>query len=155
HELRADGDAPLGLAVLPRVAEVRDHGRDALRARAAEAVDHDQQLHQVFVHRRAGRLNHVDVRAADVLEDLHGDLAVGEPVDLDLARIEPQELADLVPEHRVRAARKDQQALLHARFLPRFGPAFFSETFSIFGGSALAGTPTRTVSSGISPFTTT
>jgi hypothetical protein len=33
--------------------------------------------------------------------------------------------------------------------------AFFSTTFSIFGGSALAGTPTRTVLSGMSPRTTT
>ena len=48
------------------------------RRRALERVDRDQQLHQVLVDRRAGRLDDEDVGAADVLEDLAVDLAVAE-----------------------------------------------------------------------------
>ena len=41
-----------------------------LRRRALERVDHDQQLHQVVVRRRARRLDHEAVAAAHVLGDL-------------------------------------------------------------------------------------
>ena len=44
-----------------------------------------QQLHQVLVGRRAGRLDHEDVARAHVLLDLDVDLAVGEAADLGLA----------------------------------------------------------------------
>ena len=44
-----------------------------------------QQLHQVLVRRRAGRLDDEDVARADVLLDLDVDLAVGEAADLGLA----------------------------------------------------------------------
>ena len=58
--------------------------------RCAEAplrrVDHQQQLHQVAVHRRVRRLHDEDVRAADRLEVAAVDLAVGERLQLDLAR---------------------------------------------------------------------
>ena len=46
---------------------------------ALEGVEHHQELHQVVVHRRAGRLDDEDVRAPDVLVDLDEDLAVREP----------------------------------------------------------------------------
>ena len=76
HELGGDRHARLRLPVLPGVAVVRHHGRDAAGRRALERVDHDQQLHQVVVHRRAGRLDDEDVLAAHVLVDLDVDLAV-------------------------------------------------------------------------------
>ena len=77
-QARRDRRARLALAVLPRVAEVGDDGDDRAGRRALERVDHDQQLHQVVVHRRAGRLHDEAVHAADVLVDLDVDLAVGE-----------------------------------------------------------------------------
>ena len=71
-----------------RVAVVRHHRGDARRRGALEGVEHDQQLHQVVVDRRAGGLDDEDVGAADVLVDLEEDLAVGEVVEGDLARRE-------------------------------------------------------------------
>ena len=68
----------LTLAILARVAEVRDDGDDRAGRRALERVDHDQQLHQVVVRGRAGRLHDEAVHAAHVLVDLDVDLAVGE-----------------------------------------------------------------------------
>ena len=73
-------------AVLPGVAEVRDHGGDPAGRGALERVDHDAELHQVLVGRRAGRLHHEDVAGAHVLLDLDVDLAVGEAADLGLAQ---------------------------------------------------------------------
>ena len=45
HQLGRDRHARLVLAILPRVAVVRNHRRDARRRRAAERVDHHAQLH--------------------------------------------------------------------------------------------------------------
>ena len=53
HELGRDRHARLVLAILPRVAVVRNDGRDARGRRPAERVDHHAQLDQVLVHRRA------------------------------------------------------------------------------------------------------
>ena len=78
HELRGDGHAPLVLAVLAGVAVVGDDRRDALRARALEAVDVDQQLHQVVVDGLAGREHDVDVASAHIFLDLDHGLAIGE-----------------------------------------------------------------------------
>ena len=78
HQLGRDGHAAFVLAVLPGVAEVGNHGRDAIGAGPLQALDHDQQFHQVFVDRRAGGLEDEDVAAANVLVDLAGDFAVGE-----------------------------------------------------------------------------
>jgi len=96
HQLRGDGHAPRILAVLPGVAEVRDHHRDARRAGALEAIDVDQQLHDVRVDRVVGRLHDEAVAAAHVLLDLHEDLAVGEQVGVALAHRQVEVAADVL-----------------------------------------------------------
>ena len=85
HQLGRDRHARLVLAVLPGVAVIRHDGRDARRGRAAEGVDHHQQLHQVLIHRVRRRLDDEDVGAADVLVDLERHLAVGKPPEPRLA----------------------------------------------------------------------
>ena len=87
-ELGRNRHARLVLPILPRVAVVRNHGRDARRRRPAERVDHHAQLDQVLVDRRAGRLDDEDVRAADVLVDLERDLGVRKPMQTRGARAE-------------------------------------------------------------------
>ena len=77
-ELGRDRRARPGFAVLPGVAEIGDHRRDAPRRGAAQRVDDDQQLHQMVVGRERRRLQHENVGAADVLLDLDEDLHVGE-----------------------------------------------------------------------------
>jgi len=77
HELGGDGRAAFILAVLAGIAEVGDHRRDALGRGAAQAVDVDQQLHQVGVDGVMGRLDHETVAAAHILFELDDDLAVG------------------------------------------------------------------------------
>ena len=95
-QLGRDRRAALVLAVLAGVAEVRDHRRHALGAGPAEAVDPDEQLHQVGVHRVAGRLDDEAVAAADVLVDLHDQLAVGEQLGAAAAQRDLEVVADLL-----------------------------------------------------------
>ena len=73
------------------------------------ASDHDHQLHQVRVDRRAGRLDDEDVGAADVLVDLERDFGVGKPAQAGLPELHPEELGNLSRELRVSAAREDFQ----------------------------------------------
>ena len=70
-----------GFAILPRITEIGDHSRDAARRRAAQRVDDDQQLHQVIVGRKRGRLNDENVGAAHVFLDFDENLHVGETAD--------------------------------------------------------------------------
>ena len=51
HQLGRNRHARLVLAILPRVAVIRQHRRDPRRRRAPERVDHDHQLHQVLIDR--------------------------------------------------------------------------------------------------------
>jgi len=44
-----------------------------------ERVNDDKQLDKVFVRRLAGRLDHINVCAADALLDGDSDLTVGKP----------------------------------------------------------------------------
>ena len=73
--------ARAGLPVLAGIAEVREDGGDPFGRRASERVDADQQLHQIVVGRVAGRLDHENVLAADILVDLDENLLVGEAPD--------------------------------------------------------------------------
>ena len=102
HHLGADRHARRARpAVLARVAEVRDHGGDALRADARlSASTMMQQLHQVLVGRRAGRLDDEHVARADVLLDLDVDFAVGEAADLGLAELDAEVRGDLLRQRR-------------------------------------------------------
>ena len=63
HELRGDRSASFGLAVLAGVAEVWDDGGDAIGAGALEAVDPDEEFHDVFVDGGGGGLDDEAVAA--------------------------------------------------------------------------------------------
>ena len=84
------------LLVLARVAEPGRDRDDAVRGGALGRVDHQQQLHQVAVHRRVRRLHDEDVRAADRLQVAAVDLAVGERLQLDLPERDAELAGDLV-----------------------------------------------------------
>ena len=119
HQPRGDRHARgAGAPVLARVAHVGHDRRDARRRGAAAGVRHHQQLHDVVVHRRAGGLHDVDVAAADVVEDLDVDLAVGEAADVDLAEREREMARHALGEPRVRIPREDRHV---GEQVPAFG----------------------------------
>ena len=88
-ELCRNGVAALGLSILPRVAEVGDHGGDTAGRGALAGVDHNEKLHEVVVHGLAGGLNEKNVAAADGFVDGHGDFAVGKGVDRAITHLQP------------------------------------------------------------------
>ena len=77
----------LGAAILAGIAEIGDHGGHALGRGAAQRIGHDQQFHQVVIRRIGGRLNDEHVLPAHVLEHFDKDLAVIEPLDARINRI--------------------------------------------------------------------
>ena len=84
-ELGGDRHAALVLAVLAGIAVVRQHGRDARRAGALEGIQHDEQLHQVFVDRRQVGCTMKMSRPRTSSSMRHRGLAVGKIAQSDLA----------------------------------------------------------------------
>ena len=106
-ELGGDGGAAFGLAVLTGVAEVWDDGGDAVGAGALEAVDPDQEFHDVFVDGGGGGLDDEAVAAADVFIEFDDEFAVGEGIDAGLADGDADVFADFGGEFGIGAACED------------------------------------------------
>jgi exosortase len=85
-QLCGDRYPRLVLPVLPCVAEKWNHGGDALGARAAGGIHHDEELHQVVVRRRAARLDDEHVGITDVFVDFHLGFPVGKCGDMDVGK---------------------------------------------------------------------
>ena len=76
YQLGGDGIVALGLAILPRIAEIGHNCGNAPGACPAAGVDHDKELHEVVVYRVAGGLDKENIGAADGLIKRNGDLAI-------------------------------------------------------------------------------
>ena len=96
-----------GFAVLPRIAEIRDHRGDPPRRGAAQRVERDQQLHQVVVGRERGGLDDEHVLAADVFLDLDEHLHVGEAADRGLGQRQVQDIGDRLGQRAIAVAGDD------------------------------------------------
>ena len=96
NELRGDGVAGLGLAVLTGIAEIGDDRGDAAGGGAAACIDQDQQLHEVVVDRLAGGLDQKHVAAANGFIHGDGDFAVREALDLHFTELHADDLADVL-----------------------------------------------------------
>ena len=70
-QLGRDRRARTGFPVLPGIAEIGHDRGDPSRRRALQRVDHDQQLHQIVVGRKGGRLDDEGVAAAHVLQNFY------------------------------------------------------------------------------------
>ena len=81
HQFGRDRRARLGAAVLPGIAEIRDHRGDAAGRRPAQTVAHDQQFHQVVIGRVRCGLDDEHVLTPDIFEHFDKDLAIVEPLD--------------------------------------------------------------------------
>ena len=129
-ELGADGDAGAVFAVLAGVPVVGHHHRDPGRRGPLERVNHHQKLHQVLVHRIAGGLHHKHIHSAHVLEKLEVDFAVGKALQLGLAHLDPDVLADLLGQRPVGGAGEELEALVLAQVA---GPLALGSRLGILG----------------------
>ncbi len=93
-QLGGNRGAPADLPVLAGIAEIGGDGGDPAGRRALERIDNHQQFHEVVVGGIAGRLDHEDVLAADVLVDGDPGLVVGEPFHLRPRERQVQGLGD-------------------------------------------------------------
>ena len=107
HQLRRNRHARPILPVLPRIRVIRNHRRNPPGRRALERVNHQQQLHQVEIHRMAARLHHEHIRAAHIFQNLIARFAVAELAVLGAPSRDAQIAANRVAERRVRCAAKN------------------------------------------------
>ena len=96
HQLGRNRHARAVFAVLPRVAIVRNYNRNPSRRCALQCVDHNQQFHQVLIHGVACGLHQKHIHAANVLQQLKVNLAIGKSLQLGLAQRYADEIADLL-----------------------------------------------------------
>ena len=104
NQLGRDRRAPVGLPVLPGIAEIGDHGRDAPGRGALQRIHHDQQLHQIVIGRVRGRLDDEDVLAADILIDADEDFLVCEGFHLRAGQSHVQIVGNGLGQRAVRVA---------------------------------------------------
>lgn len=81
-ELGRNGHARLVFAVLASIAEKGHHRGDALGTGAACGIDHNQQLHDIVIRRRARWLDDENVFAANIFVDANESLAIREGCNL-------------------------------------------------------------------------
>ncbi len=111
-ELRGNRHSRLILAILPRVAVIRNHGSDAPSRRALERIDHQQQFHQMKIRRLRTRLHDENIRAAHVLQNLKINLAIAELAQHRAAALHSQIAANLVRQGSVRGSRENLELIV-------------------------------------------
>jgi hypothetical protein len=62
-----------------------------------QAIDHDNQLHEIVITRRAGRLNDKNVFTSNVFYNLNANLTIAKSAYLGIPQIDPQTISDSVP----------------------------------------------------------
>ena len=88
YEFGRDRDSGLILPILPGIAVIRQYRGDAVSAGPLECIHYYEQLHQMMVCRRAGRLDDEHIFTADVLLDFGESLAVGKGGDGELSQVD-------------------------------------------------------------------
>ncbi len=106
--------APHVLSILAGVAVIGQDRSEPGGAGSLEAVQHDEQLHQVLVDRRTGRLHNEHVSAADILLDPHRDFAVGKVIENDSPQGVPQAIGNSLRQGAVGAATENLQLVIVA-----------------------------------------
>jgi hypothetical protein len=110
HELCSDRHARLVLAVLPRVAVVRHHTRNASSRCPLCRVDQEQKLHDVL-GRRVCRLQDENVVATNVLVYADEDLTISKPRDRRFGRVHSEGSGDLLGESGIARSNEKLQSV--------------------------------------------
>jgi hypothetical protein len=95
---------PVCPAILTRISEVGNYAGKTRCTCPPAGVSEEEQFHQVTVHRRTGRLNHVDVAAAHTFFYFCVQLGVGKTVQNRAADSGSEPFGDSVGKRRVSGA---------------------------------------------------
>ena len=114
HQLRRNRDPRLVLAILARIAVVRNHRRNTPRRSALQRIQHQQQLHQMHVHRMASRLHDEDISPTHILLNLYIRLAIGKARQHRLAARQPEEVAHFITERLICRSTKNLELVVHS-----------------------------------------
>ena len=115
HQLGRDRHPRPIFAVLPGITVIRHHYRDSPGRCALQRVNHDQQFHQVLIHRKTSRLHDKNIHAADVLEQLKVNLSVGKTLQLALAQLHPDMGTNILGQFAVGRTGEDLEPLVFAQ----------------------------------------
>ena len=77
HQFSRNRFSSSRLSIGSSVAVVGEHRRNLSGRRPVTGINHNQQFHQVVIHRMAGRLNQIDIAASNRLLNLNIKLAIG------------------------------------------------------------------------------
>ena len=118
QQLGADRLPASRLLFLARVGVVRNHRGDARCRGTLHRIEHDQQLHDVLVHRRAERLDDEHVRPAHVLLQPDPRLPVAPAGDLGPAERCLQHAHDRLGQAWIRVPGENLQSAVHRSMPP-------------------------------------
>jgi len=106
---------PFIFAVLAGIAEIRNHRGDARSTGPPKTIQKYQQLHQIFIHRLAGRLYHKAVRSPNIAFEFDNLLSIRKPPNPRLARLQIQIPANRCGQFRMTAAAEHYQRVTNHR----------------------------------------
>lgn len=113
HQAARDRNPRLVFFIGARVGVIGNDRRDALRRRAAQRIEGNQQFHDVIVDRRGEGLHHENIALAHVFENLHMQIVVGKARDFDPGKRKAEAVADFAGEGFVGVAGKDFESVFH------------------------------------------
>mmetsp|Transcript_821 Transcript_821/g.1745 ORF Transcript_821/g.1745 Transcript_821/m.1745 type:complete len:376 (-) Transcript_821:359-1486(-) len=91
----------LHLSVLSSVSVVWNNNSDSAGTSSSQSRNHEQQLHNIVVHRWASRLDHIAILTTNVFVYDHIGLTVGESADSSLSEIDTKMTADFQGEGQI------------------------------------------------------
>ena len=118
-EFGRNRDPGLVFPVLARVSKKWNNCCDPVRAGAPRRVYHDEQLHQMLISRRTGRLNNENIVAANVFLDPDVSLTIRKRADRGLTERHPNVFANPLGQIAVGGAAENLQFWLKRKHLSK------------------------------------
>ena len=112
-ETGGDRYARFVLFVGPGIGVVGQHRRDSAGARMLDGIDHDEELHDPLVYRRARRLDDIDILATDAFGDFDLDILIRELDYFASSKLDLRAAADRFRKRDIGIPRKNLQLVIH------------------------------------------
>src|SRR5215469_11001754 len=84
-EFSGDGNSRLIFAILPGISKIWNNCRDPIGARTSGCINQNEELHQILIRGRAGRLHNVNVAPPNIFINFDPRFAIRKGTDHGLA----------------------------------------------------------------------